>query len=160
MKRGATAVARFEISSTVAASPEAAWQWITSVEGISAELRPCLHMGVPRGVRSLADLQIVPGQRLFRSVIYLLGVIPVDYSDLTLLEWTPGAGFVEQSPMGSMRSWRHERRIQPWGQGCRVTDRLAFEPRFAGGLLSWFVRRLFAHRHAVLRARLGVAPPM
>lgn len=39
------------------------WQWITSVEGIRAELWPLMRMTLPRGVRSLADLPATPGFR-------------------------------------------------------------------------------------------------
>lgn len=153
--RGAARIARFEISSTVAAAPSEAWQWITSVDGISAELSPYLRMSVPEDVRDLADLELVPGKRLFRSIIYLFGLVPVDYSDLTLLELTQGVGFIEQSPMGSMRLWRHERTIRPLRSGCVVSDVLTFQPRMAMALSSWIVKKLFTHRHAVLRARLG-----
>ena len=97
----------------------------------------------------------MPGQRLFRSVIYAFGFLPVDHSDLTLLELKPGIGFIEQSPMGSMRLWRHERTLSPQPSGCAVTDVLTFEPRFAAPVAAWIVRRLFTHRHAVLRRRLG-----
>ena len=145
-------------TSALGVSREAAWRWITSVHGISAELRPLMSMGVPRGVTSLTALAFVPGQRLFRSRIALFGLLPVDFSDLTLLELTENEGFVEQSPMGSMRLWRHERRIGavPGGADCcTVTDLLAFEPRLARSLSTWVVKQLFTHRHAVLRRELG-----
>jgi len=148
---------RFEISSTVAASPLQAWHWITSVQGIGAELSPFLRMSSPKGIEALPDLQFVPGKPLFRSIIYLFGVLPVDYSNLTLLELKPGVGFIEQSPMGSMKHWRHERIIRPLPVGCEVTDVLIFQPRFASALSSWIVKKLFTHRHAVLRSRLGAA---
>lgn len=147
----------FEISSTVSASPVEAWRWITSVKGISTELAPVIRMSVPRGVTALSDLPIQPGKPLFRSIIYLFGVLPADYSNLTLLELNEGVGFVEQSPMGSMRLWRHERTIQPLTSGCRITDSLTFEPRIAATISSWVVKKLFRHRHQVLRAHLGGA---
>jgi ligand-binding SRPBCC domain-containing protein len=142
---------RFEISSTVSASPSEAWRWITSIEGISAELAPYLRMSVPRGITALPDLKIEAGVPLFRSTIYLFGVLPVDYSKLTLLSLDEGVGFIEQSPMGSMRLWRHERTIQALTSGCRIADSLSFEPRFMPGLAAWVVKQLFTHRHKVLR---------
>ncbi|MDZ7855851.1 hypothetical protein [Sphaerotilus sp.] len=132
------------------------WQWITSVEGIRAELWPLMRMTLPRGVRSLADLPATPGVPLFRSWILLAGVLPIDHSDLTLQEINPGHGFVEQSAMGSMALWRHERRIvvDAGGPGTvLLVDELNFRPRLARRLVAWFVHRLFEHRHAVLRAR-------
>ncbi|MCD6060417.1 MAG: hypothetical protein K0S16_728 [Moraxellaceae bacterium] len=147
-------------ASTLDVSREEAWRWITSVRGIATELRPLMGMSVPPGVTSLADLAFVPEQRLFRSRIMLFGLLPVDFSDLTLLELKENEGFVEQSPMGSMRLWRHERRIGavPGDTGrCTVTDLLSFEPRLARGLSTWAVKQLFTHRHAVLRRELGGA---
>jgi hypothetical protein len=57
--------------------------------------------------------------------------------------------------MGSMRFWRHERTIYPVESGCRVTDALTIEPLFGGPLAVAFVRKLFAHRHKMLRKHLG-----
>ena len=131
------------------------WTWITSVDGISRELRPWLRMTAPRRVRSLEDVQVRPGERLFRSYVFLFGVLPIDYSDMTLLELEPGRGFVEQSPMASMALWRHERHILPGEEGAwRLVDRLTFRPRLAAPLTRWFIQRVFTHRHRVLRANL------
>lgn len=141
-------------SSQLQASPQTAWQWITSVKGITREIMPLMRMSFPRGVSSLTDLMIEPGRPLFRSILYLGGLLPMDGSLLTLLELRPGEGFVEQSPMLSMKLWRHERSITPTNEGCTVTDVLTFEPRFATPLVGWFVRQLFTHRHQVLRRYL------
>jgi hypothetical protein len=67
---------------------------------------------------------------------------------------------VEQSPMGSMRRWRHAREIlaHPDDPALLVLrDELEFEPRWFRGPTAWFVRRFFAHRHAVLRRSWNVA---
>jgi len=147
---------RFE--SRLRAPAERVWEWITSVEGIRAEMRPFLHMTAPRGFRSLRDVKVTPGERLCRSYVLLFGVLPIDYSDMTLMELSPGHGFVEQSPTGSMRLWRHERRIEPCPSdpaAVLLVDQLTFQPRAAGRLVGWFIRRFFAHRHGVLRGNLG-----
>jgi hypothetical protein len=143
-----------EFQSEVDATPAAAWRWITSFDGISAELRPLLRMSAPPGVRSIEDLDVTLGRTLFRSRISLFGILPIDHSDLTLVELVDGVGFVEQSPMGSMHLWRHERWIRSAPRGCIVTDRLTIQPRFASGIVRWFVGHLFRHRHDVLRRRL------
>lgn len=88
--------------------------------------------------------------------------LPIDYSDMTLLELKDGQGFVEQSPMGSMRLWRHERRIVPCPSGSNailLVDQLTFQPRMAKRLVGWFIRRVFIHRHNVLKANFGGAQP-
>ena len=141
--------------STLAATPEQAWAWITSFEQIEKEMAPLLRMSVPKGFENLAADSFQPGVRLFRSWILLGGVLPVDFSDLTLLSMTPGVGFVEQSPMGSMKLWRHERMLHPVASGCRITDTLTFQPRLGGRLTVAFIRRFFANRHKMLKRHLG-----
>jgi len=149
---------RFE--SKLLAPTERIWEWITSVKGISAEMWPFFRMSVPRSIQSLADVRIQPGVPLFRSYILLFGFLPIDYSDMTLLELNHGIGFIEQSPMGSMKLWRHERHIAPYPFVPGVVllvDQLTFHPRMAKRFVGWFIRRVFTHRHKVLRANLGDA---
>ena len=131
------------------------WEWITSIEGISTEMWPYFRMTTPKGVRSLNDVQIEPGIRMFRSYIFLFGVLPIDYSDMTLIEITPDQGFIEQSPMGSMKLWRHERRIAPspsTPSAVLLIDHLTFQPRIAKHFVGWFIHRVFIHRHRILKA--------
>ncbi len=105
--------------------------------------------------------QEVPlGVRLFRSWLLVLGVLPVDFDDLVLIEVLPGRGFHERSSMLSMRTWEHERWIERADGGCDLHDRLTFEPRIAGTgpLLRMVVRHVFEHRHRRLRRRFGGWP--
>lgn len=141
---------RFE--SRLTASAEEVWQWITSLEGIAAEMRPLLRMTAPAGIRSLTDVPLTPGVPLFRSHLLLFRVLPVDYSDLTLTQIVPGRGFVEQSRMGSMKQWQHVRQIHPCPGTDLVVlvDELTFVPRFATTVTRWGVRAFFQHRHRVL----------
>jgi ligand-binding SRPBCC domain-containing protein len=137
---------------------ERIWDWITSKQGIATELWPYLRMSVPKGLRSIVDVDVKPGTPLFRSRVWLFGIVPIDRMDLTLIELDRGHGFVEQSPTQSMSLWRHERRIlqHPVEPSAVVlVDRLTFCPRRAGSLVGWFLKRVFEHRHAVLRARFG-----
>jgi hypothetical protein len=97
---------------------------------------------------------------MFRSYVFLFGLLPIDYSDMTLMEINPGQGFVEQSPMGSMKLWRHERRIIPSSShptAVLLVDQLTFQPRMAKRIVGWFIRRVFIHRHGVLKTNLGSA---
>jgi len=60
--------------------------------------------------------------------------------------------------MGTMELWRHERRIVDCpadASAVVLIDQLTFEPRWAGPAVGWFIRRVFEHRHAVLRKHLG-----
>ncbi|HEX4951365.1 MAG TPA: hypothetical protein VFZ34_32205 [Blastocatellia bacterium] len=139
----------------VSVTPEQAWAWITSFDDIAKEMSPYLRMSVPSGVSKLSDRFTQPGARMFRSWIKLFGVLPMDYSNLTLVGLTPGVGFVEQSPMGSMKLWRHERTISACAVGSKITDTLTFEPRLASHLVAAIVRAFFAHRHRQLAQHLG-----
>lgn len=148
----------FRLESKLHASTERVWEWITSIKGISAEMWPFFRMTVPRGLTSLNDVDVELGVRMFRSYVFLFGVLPIDYSDMTLLELNTGEGFVEQSPMGSIKLWRHERRIEPCpsdSNAVLLVDQLTFQPRMASRLVGWFIRCVFVHRHEVLKANFG-----
>jgi ligand-binding SRPBCC domain-containing protein len=114
-------------------------------------------MTTPRGARELNLAEVTPPARLGRSWVLLLGVLPVDYDDIGIAELDPGRRFLERSTMATMRSWQHERTIDPVDGGCIISDHLAFEPRAAvpGGIARRIVVRLFAHRHRRLRAYFG-----
>jgi ligand-binding SRPBCC domain-containing protein len=150
---------RFEIASVLDAAPSEVWARVTTPEGINHELMPLLRMTVPRYLRTI-DADTIPiGQKAFRSWVFLFGVIPFDYDDLTIVRLDPGKGFLEQSTMLSQRSWEHERTLEPVAEGTRVTDRLRFEPRFPPGRLHRaFVVRIFRHRHRRLRRYFGGDP--
>ena len=150
----------FRFESKLHASTERVWEWITSIKGISAEMWPFFRMTVPKDVVSLNDVDIKLGVRMFRSYVFLFGVLLIDYSDMTLLELNIGEGFTEQSPMGSMKLWRHERRIVPCASDSNavlLVDQLTFQPRMASRFVKWFIHRVFVHRHQVLKAKLGGA---
>ena len=141
--------------SSLSVSRQQAWSWATSVAGITAELRPLLRMTVPQGISNILDVDVRLGRPLFRSWILLFCVLPIDRSALTLIELDDGYRFLEQSPMLSMKLWRHERTIEPRERGCTLTDRLEFQPRFAAGMTKWFITTVFTHRHEVIRQNLG-----
>jgi len=147
---------RFE--SKLYAPAERVWKWITSIEGISKEMWPFFRMTAPKGIRSLKDVNIKLGVCMFRSYVFLFGILPIDYSDMTLLELNEGQGIIEQSPMGSMKLWRHERQIvscpsEP--HTVLLIDNLTFCPRMAKHLVRWFINLVFTHRHKVLKANFG-----
>jgi ligand-binding SRPBCC domain-containing protein len=143
--------------SRLSVAPADAWRWMTSVEGVSAELAPVLKMTVPRTANTLISEDVALGQRLFYSWVLLFGLLPVDRMELTLSSIDVGRRFVEESPTLTMKQWRHERSLTPTEGGTVLTDRLTFEAKFGRALVRWFVTRLFEHRHAVLRRRLGGA---
>ena len=145
---------RFE--SELAAAPDTVWRRVTSAEGIADEMAPLLRMTFPRGMRALPAEGFVPGQRLCRSWLLLMRVLPIDWSDLTLVELEPGRRFLERSPMFSMAFWQHERIVSPSAQGTTIVDNLTFRPRLLPrALVRATVALFFRHRHARLRRRFG-----
>ena len=131
-----------------------------TLEGINDELRPLLRMTMPRSLRNSTISEVPLGKPLGRSWILLFGLVPVDYDDLGLAERGPGFRFLERSTMLTMSSWEHERTVRPVGEGCEVTDALAFQLRRplatvpgSARLARVIVARLFAHRHRRLAKR-------
>lgn len=139
----------------VLANREEVWSWITSVEGISKEMSPFLKMTTPKEIKDISSVEISSDKPLFVSVLLLFKILPFDYSKLTILEIDEGSGFIEQSPMKSMKLWRHERRILSREKGCEILDSLEFKPRIFGSLSHLFVKQLFNHRHRMLVKNLG-----
>jgi len=141
----------FQVSSIVPATPAVVWDRVATMAGVNHELLPLVRMTCPRtfaGMRLDAAANVL-GQRLFRSWVLLFGILPVDWDDLTLVRIEPGRGFLESSTMLSQRRWVHERTLEAVPGGCRVTDRIEFEPRLpvpAGVFLRLF-RFFFRHRH-------------
>jgi hypothetical protein len=159
-----SAVEIVEHSSVVGVPADQAWRRATSPAGINYELRPLLRMTVPRGLRGMSIEAAPLGEVIGRSWILLFGLVPVEYDDLCLIELEPGRRFLERSSMLTLRTWQHERIVEPAGVGrCRVTDRLGFElrpplDRLPGATATTraIVDALFRHRHRRLaRAKLS-----
>lgn len=136
------------------------WSWSTSIQGIQAEMWPILKITFPKGMKHI-DKDTALGKPLCRCHFLLLGIFPMDMSKLTFVELVPGHRFVEQSPLVSMKMWRHERVVTATAEGASVTDNLEFSPRFAPPLVAWFVKLFFQHRHSVLSRTFsaGARPP-
>jgi hypothetical protein len=105
--------------------------------------------------RTLAE--VTPPEKLGRSWVLAGGIVPVDFDNLRIIE-IGDRSFQEHSTMLTMSVWRHHRRVEPDGEGSRVTDELEMRPRrplrwipgFGRGY-AFIVARLFAHRHRRLR---------
>jgi ligand-binding SRPBCC domain-containing protein len=149
-----------ERQSMVDAPAEQVWARVVTPEGINDELRPWMTMSMPRGAESLTVDNVPIGTPIGRCWMRLFGVLPFDYDLLKIAELQPGRGFREESTMGSMRRWRHERCVTPGGDGkALVHDRITFQlravlrpltPVVAAGL-----RALFGHRHRRLQRHFG-----
>jgi hypothetical protein len=144
-------------SSLLAASAERVWARVTTFAGVNDELAPWLRMTAPPAVRDIRLDKVELWRPVCRSWVLLGGVLPVEYDDVTLIERGPGLRFLERSPVLSQRAWEHERSVEPVEGGCRLSDRLAFEPRVAAvrGLSARVVEAIFAHRHRRLVRQFG-----
>jgi ligand-binding SRPBCC domain-containing protein len=149
----------FEVRSRLAAPADAVWAHATSMRGVNSELFPLVRMTHPRGLDSLADREVPLGARVFRSWILFAGILPIDFDDLTFVELEPGR-FLERSPMLSQREWEHERRVEPSGGGCEISDRVRSVPRISAlaPLFRAVFLLAFRLRHRNLRRRFGILP--
>jgi hypothetical protein len=147
--------AEITVTSELDVDPEALWTRVTDPVGINDELRPLMRMTVPAGASNFGLDDPEPG-RIGRSWLLLFGFLPFDYDDITIVRLEPGRGFLERSSMLSMRLWEHERTLTPLGENrCRITDRVAWEPRLPlpGAWVRPLVLAVFRHRHKRLRLR-------
>ncbi len=149
---------QFTIASELAADPGTLWRHAVSPVGVNREFRPFLRMTFPPGIADItADSN--PGERCFRSWILFAGFLPVEYDDLVFEEIDPGRRFLERSSMFLQRLWEHERIIEPTPGGCRVSDRVRFEPRLPllDPICTPIYRAVFTWRHRNLRIAFGEA---
>jgi ligand-binding SRPBCC domain-containing protein len=147
-------------SSLLPAPPTVVWERIASMTGVNAELMPAVRMTYPRSGERLDRGQLVPGRLLFRSVVLLFGVLPIDLHSLTLASLVPDRSFLESSSSLLHRRWIHERVLDAEGGGTRISDRVHFECRLPGlrAALVPVVGAIFRHRHAQLRRQFGAKP--
>jgi ligand-binding SRPBCC domain-containing protein len=147
----------FRCESTLTTPREAVWAQAGTLPGVNRELAPLFRMTYPPSFAKLPIDQAPPG-RLFRSWILFLGVLPVEYDDITIVEHLPSGGFQEVSPMLTIREWRHRRELSDVPGGCRVVDEVRFVPRWPamGPLLLAVFLLAFRLRHRNLRGMFGV----
>ena len=155
-----------ERTSVLAAPPGPVWRHATSMAGVNLELSPYVRMTSPA---HLGDLSALAGDRsllgrvAFRSWLLAFGCLPFDRHSLRLLDvedrGTAGGSFQEDSTSWVQARWRHDRRVDPAGDGSSVTDRVEVTPRVAMSrpVDAAVVGFLFSHRHRRLRDRFGAA---
>lgn len=143
--------------SLLRATQDEVWAHVSSARGINQEFWPLLRMTAPRRVREQGLGAVQVGERVCRSWVLLLGVLPVDYDDITLVRLDPPRGFLERSKMLSQRTWEHERAIEPCADGCTITDRIRYEPRvpLPDSAFRALYALIFRLRHRRLRQRFG-----
>jgi ligand-binding SRPBCC domain-containing protein len=145
------------IESVLAASPDAVWAVVGTMDGVNAELGPWIRMTVPRHLAGFRIEQAPLGETAFDSWVCFVG-IPFDRHSLRLERVEPRSGFDEASRSWLQARWNHSRTLTPTATGgCVVHDRVEFEPRvsFLAPFAERVVRAVFRHRHGVLVRRFG-----
>jgi ligand-binding SRPBCC domain-containing protein len=143
----------FSIKSEINTTKEILWQHITQMQHVNAELMPYAKMTYPAD-RSKIGTQDVPlHQVLFKSVILLLGFIPVDLHYLRLDKIDAGTAFYENSYSLQHHYWKHTRTIIERNAKVLVHDELHFAPRisFLGYVLLPVYKMIFRNRHKQLQ---------
>jgi ligand-binding SRPBCC domain-containing protein len=145
----------FRKVSEVAAPADTIWELVTTQEGINQELRPYLKMTMPAAFRGKSIGDVSPGTHIGKSLLFLFGVIPFGYDNITVAQIEPGRMFREESAMTGMRTWIHQRTLEPVDGRTIVTDVITFVPRLpVPGLkriLSAALAAFFGHRHRRLQ---------
>ena len=118
------------------------------MDGVNAELTP-VRMSHPTGATIAPGVPL--GRPLFRSVVSLWGLVPLDVHELRLVDVRPDEGFHESSRSVLERRWVHRRSLADAPDGVEIADELEFEPRILGFLVARIVAATFERRHARLR---------
>jgi hypothetical protein len=126
---------------------------VTTREGVNEELMPFVRVTVPLRARGLTLAALPLG---VHELPACLRRQPVRRPFLNIDD--VGERHSSSARRPCSRLWQHERTARPEGDGCRVIDTVAFEPRLA--VAAPLVRRiaapLFRHRarrlQTVLRA--------
>lgn len=147
----------FRVSSQLTTPPNEVWRLIGTMAGVNRELFPFARMTYPAHQTLIAPDCMPLRRRAFRSWIWLFGIIPIDYDDITFMKFYPSGGFVEDSTLFSMKIWRHERTLEPTKTGCLLTDQVSFVPRISvmGSLFYVIFTWVFHLRHYHLRRTFG-----
>ena len=150
----------FQVESHLGADARSLAVELFSMDGVNRELAPWIRMSAPADWRARPIAGWPCGAFLFRSVIALFGLVPVDlhYFRLATID---AHGFEERSTSILNREWRHRRGLSPCPSGTRVTDVVEYRSRLGPlGWLLWPVYRgVFAWRHRRLRSRYGSIGP-
>ena len=132
------------------------WKWIISRRGINSELFPLLYMTSLDSLATITEDNFKPRTIITNSWILLFGFIPIDRLRITPVEVIEGEHFIEESPMLTMKRWRHERYVEPVDNNkCCVRDILTFQPFFFTPIVAIFVKILFKNRHRKLRKKFS-----
>jgi ligand-binding SRPBCC domain-containing protein len=149
----------FRRVSEVLASVDDVWQLVTTQEGINLEMGPYVKMTMPKAFRGKSIADVSPGTHIGKSYLFLFGVVPFGYDDITVAQIDPGRMFREESTMTGMRTWIHHRTLEPSNGKTIVTDEVTLAPQLPipglKGLLGLILAAFFDHRHRRLQGHFA-----
>ncbi len=127
--------------------------------GVNYELGPFLRMSCPKEWEQRLLTEWQTGASLFRSVISVLWVLPIDVHTF-YMESVSAHGFEEHSSSWMNSLWAHKRTVEADGASCKIHDVVEFTPRvrIIGALASLIYKTVFKHRHKRLKVRFGAKP--
>ena len=172
-----------EVTSILRAPKPRIWESISTFRGVNYELSPFVTMSCPQPDTKLSIECITP-QPLFRSWLFLFGILPFEFDLIKISSFDEGTGFKERSSMALCSRWNHDRTLESVANletesnaidevalstdevntididdrtFTKVVDRLSFRPRFylLGYLMKYIVKYLFLHRHRRLANLFG-----
>ena len=131
------------------------WKALTNMQGVNYELAPFVKMTVPIAYQDFTIADAPIGEQLFKSVILLFQLIPVDIHYFKLEKVIPNERFEEDSTSLMHYFWKHTRILTAVDEGTEVKDIIQFRPRIPliGFVLQPIYQFIFKNRHQRLRKK-------
>ncbi|MBS1623673.1 MAG: hypothetical protein JST83_06610 [Bacteroidetes bacterium] len=142
----------YTVQTLIPADRPTLWQHVTQMRHVNDELMPFVRMTYPADRASLAGQTVPMGTVLFRSVILLFGILPIDLHLLAFDKIEDNKAFYENSTTLTHRYWKHTRSLTDTSGGTIVKDEVHFSPRLPliGYLFLPIYTAIFRHRHRQL----------
>ena len=134
-------------------NPDALWISINCIKSLNRELRPVMYMTCPNDYKEKPFDEYPAGIHTFKSYVLFLGFIPIERTNIKMIQIFPGRGFSEDSTMIFSSSWKHKRILISDGDGTIVTDELDITHRLIifKPVLWLFANMIFFVRHGKLK---------
>ncbi len=139
----------FSIETEINSTKEILWQHITQMKNVNAELYPFARMTFPKTKGELGNNTVLLQQVIFKSVILLFSLIPIDLHYLRFDKLEYGSAFYENSYSLQHYYWKHTRTLKQNNGKTTVHDDIHFSPRisFTGYILLPVYKLIFKNRH-------------
>jgi len=125
------------------------WDNIHTFERVNFELFPMMKMTTPSAYKIMPLENFPVNVFVFKSIVLLFGLIPIEVSSIRLKFVKKNEGFIEESKMLLSRDWKHTRNLSNVDGKCKLEDIIEVRPRwFLLKPVLWvFIKLLFANRH-------------